>query len=312
MRQSASPLSNNLYLFFKSTLTRRQSRHRPCNRSTDLIPTFVKIGAPMTLVWWQIVLLAIVQGIAEFLPISSSGHLVVIAPLLFGSTDSPEGISDLSIVLHLGTLGSILVHYFKRVSALLGEDRQILALLAIGTLPAVVVGLPLKLLFPAALESPLLAGVLLIVNGGVLYLVSRIPPKENTYQQLSIGKSLAIGVCQAFAILPGLSRSGSTIAGGLSVGLSRSSAATFSFLLAIPAIAGAGVLEALSMIRKSEPLSTSPGLLLLGAAISFVVGIVSLRLLEKLLASGRLPWFAIYSVIAGIAIVVWQWQGAIE
>lgn len=266
----------------------------------------------MTLAWWQIVLLAIVQGIAEFLPISSSGHLVVLAPLLFGSADAPEGISSLNIVLHLGTLGSILVHYFKRVSALLGEDRRIVWLLVIGTLPAVAVGLPLKLFLEPVLESPLVAGVLLIVNGGVLLAVSRLASGAKPYQQLSWGQSILIGCCQAVAVLPGLSRSGSTIAGGLATGLSRQSAATFSFLLAIPAIGGAGVLELLSMVKDGEPSSIAIAPLLVGAIVSFVVGIISLRWLETLLASGRLPWFAWYCFAIGIAIVVWQTFSALS
>ncbi|MDX1945318.1 MAG: undecaprenyl-diphosphate phosphatase [Pirellulaceae bacterium] len=259
---------------------------------------------------WQVVVLAIVQGIAEFLPISSSGHLVVLAPLLFGQRTAPEGMTDLSIVLHLGTLGSILVYYRQRIARLFAEDRRTLGLLIVGTLPAVVVGLPLKLWLEPVLESPLVAGFLFPVTGLAILWAMRRPEGTTEYRDLSWSRALLIGTAQAAAILPGLSRSGSTISAGLGVGLSRSAAATFSFLLAIVAICGAGVLEGIDLAKADSPrLATSPGLLAVGAAISFVVGLGALALLDRMLQRGQLQWFAWYCFALGAAVIGWQLFG---
>lgn len=259
---------------------------------------------------WQVIVLAIVQGIAEFLPISSSGHLVVLAPLLFGQRTAPEGMTDLSIVLHLGTLGSILVYYRQRIARLFAEDRRTLGLLIVGTLPAVVVGLPLKLWLEQVLESPLVAGCMFPVTALAIFWAMRQPEGTTEYRDLSWRRALYIGMAQAAAILPGLSRSGSTISAGLGVGLTRPAAATFSFLLAIVAICGAGVLEGIDLLKSDSPgLTTSPALLASGAAISFVVGLGSLALLDRMLQRGQLQWFAWYCLVLGVVVISWQLAG---
>jgi len=255
--------------------------------------------------FWQVALLAIIQGVTEFLPISSSGHLVIVSSFL--KTESGEGIeiADLSIVLHLGTLLSIVVFYFKKIRDLLFEDRRVIWLLIIGTIPVVLVGLPVKLLFDHLLESRLLAGILLIVTGVMLVAIARFPVKEGKYQDLPWTKALFIGLCQSIAILPGLSRSGTTITAGLGCGLSPRAAATFSFLLAIPAIAGAGVLEALQII-KDGPGNMPPSHLAGGFAIAFVVGLASLWWLLRWIEKGRLHWFALWCIPLGVVIIAME------
>jgi undecaprenyl-diphosphatase len=256
--------------------------------------------------WWQILILAVVQGVAEFLPISSDGHLVVLTPLLFGGRQVPPEMLDVTIVLHIGTLGSILVYYWRRILALLGRDRRTLGLIVLGTLPAVGFGLVMKHWFEPVLESPLLGGLMLPVTGLVLLWGLRCQVGETEYRDMTWLDSLWIGVCQATAILPGLSRSGTTIAAGLGRGLTRSSAATYSFLLAIPAVGGAGVLEAYSLWKEGGKLLTPVELLVAGAIVSFVVGLGSLALLERLLLRGQLQWFGWYCIVLGIAVVAWQ------
>jgi undecaprenyl-diphosphatase len=258
--------------------------------------------------WWQVLVLAVVQGVAEFLPISSSGHLVVIAPLVFGQSHPPD-LLDLSIVLHLGTLGSILVYYHRQIARLLGKDRRTILLLFVGTIPAALAGLTIKRWFESVLESPLVAGVMFLVTGLALLWSLRQPAGSTEYRALSLRGALLIGLSQAAAILPGLSRSGSTIAAGLGVGLTRPSAATFSFLLAIPAIAGAGVLEGLSLLKPDHALITPLPLLAMGAAVSFLVGIASIALLERLLLRGQLKWFGWYCIGLGIVVTLWQLLG---
>ncbi len=254
-----------------------------------------------------LLLLAVVQGIAEFLPISSSGHLIVLGNWLGESGRPLPDLNDVNIVLHLGTLGSIVVFYRERLIRLLFEDRRVIWLMFIGTLPAVVVGLPLKLMFEDVLESPLVAGLMFPVTGLALLWTTRLPLGEIDYRKMTWRDALFIGCCQAVAILPGLSRSGSTIAAGLGRGLNRSSAATFSFLLAVPAILGAGVLEGIDMLKDGKPPELPVSHLLLGAAVSFVIGIGALWLLNRWLQSGRIQVFAWYCIGLGI-FVVWQFS----
>jgi undecaprenyl-diphosphatase len=258
---------------------------------------------------WQVLVLAVVQGISEFLPISSDGHLAIIAPLLF-SDGAPQNSMDLTIVLHQGTLASILVFYHRRVWRLLGDDRRVIGLLVVGTIPAVVLVLATKQLLGEKLEpilqDPLLAGCFFPVTGIALLWSLRKIPGEIEYRDLPWWKAVLIGVAQATAILPGLSRSGSTIAAALGLGMKRSAAASFSFLLAIPALIGAGVYEGYSMLKDREPLSTSPANLAIGAAVSFVVGLVALKSLDALLQRGKLHWFGWYCIALGAAVIVWQ------
>ncbi len=262
----------------------------------------------MQLPFWKIVVLAVVQGITEFLPISSDGHLLVAAAIM-----SPDGsvkgmeLNDLTIVLHLGTLFSILLFYRQRVWGLLREDRRTARMLILGTVPAVIVGLPMKLWGEQLiLENTILAGIMLVFTGLLLIWAARQARGAREYQELTISETLLIGTSQAAAILPGLSRSGMTISAALKLGLTPRAAATFSFLLAIPAIAGAGVLEFLLMFIKKKPLITPASHLLAGAGISFAVGMVSLWLLVRMLERGRLQWFAAWSIPLGIGVIIWQ------
>ena len=132
----------------------------------------------------------------------------------------------------------------------------------------------------------------------------RIGAGERIYSHLTWFESLLIGAAQAAAILPGLSRSGSTIAAGMALKLSRPAAATYSFLLAIPALAGAGVYEAFSMARDKAPLSTSPQNLAIGAFVSFIVGLAALALLNRVVEGGRLHYFGWYCILLGVIVVV--------
>ncbi len=262
----------------------------------------------MSLPVWQIVLLAVVQGIAEFLPISSSGHLVVLATLL-GADAETFDLVELNIVLHAGTLGSILVVYRRQIWQAVGRDRRLLVLLAVATLPAVIAALGLKALgLENLLASPLLTGFCLLVTGTVLLLSQRLSFQEQPYEQATLAQAWWIGCAQALAILPGISRSGSTICSGQAMGLSREAAATFSFLMAVPAILGATVLEVAKSLSNETPSAADlpAWLLLLGAGISFAVGWASLLVLLRMVQRGRLHWFAWWCFAVGLFVIVWQ------
>jgi undecaprenyl-diphosphatase len=260
---------------------------------------------------WQVLVLAVVQGITEFLPVSSDGHLAIVEPLIWTSSGRPPPSMDLTIILHLGTLGSILVFYRDRILRLLGEDRRVIWLLMIGTAPAVALVLTAKLfldeVFEPILKSTFLAGLMLPVTGAALIWSERRPAGNRDYRELSWLDSLIIGIAQAAAILPGLSRSGSTIVAGLALKMSRTAAATFSFLLAIPALAGAGAYEGLKMLRHPAPLSASPVNLAIGAVVSFAVGVVAIHLLQRFLLRGRLHWFGWYCIALGAIVAVMNW-----
>lgn len=256
--------------------------------------------------WLTVIVVGVVQGITEFLPISSSGHLLIVESLL--AELSGVQLTDpltLNVALHGGTLLSILVVYWQRIWRLLGADRQVVGLLIVGTLPAVVVGLGLKSWFETYLASTLLAGCMLPVTGALLWWSSRASVGETSYVDMTYRDAITIGMVQAFAILPGISRSGATIATALRLGLTPDAAATFSFLLALPAIAGACVLElAGSMGGEAEAIAWPQ--IIVGAVIAFLMGLVALVWLQYWLQRGRFYMFAYWCVPVGVATVIWQ------
>jgi len=249
----------------------------------------------------HVIVLAVVQGISEFLPISSSGHVVIVAELLGIDAD----VASLNVVLHAGTLLSIVVFYFRRILRLLGQDRRVAWLLVIGTIPAVIVGLLVRIYFRDALEDALLAGAMLVVTGVMLLWISRQPVQAGEYRDLSKLRALGIGAAQAVAILPGISRSGATIGAGIAAGLRRDAAATFSFLLAIPVLIGASALE-LRDLATSQAGSAPAWQLAVGALISFAVGLAALAWLVRVLERGKLYLFAFWCIPVGLAVVVWR------
>ncbi|MEM8681614.1 MAG: undecaprenyl-diphosphate phosphatase [Planctomycetota bacterium] len=235
-------------------------------------------------------------------PISSSGHVVVAAALL----GEPLDIADVNIVLHLGTLVSILIFYAGRIWRLATVDRRVIGLLVIGTLPAAVIGILIKKKMAWLLESPLLAGSMLVVTGLILLVPRRLRETDGTYPELTWKQAVGIGFAQALALLPGISRSGTTIVAGLRAGLSRQDAAAFSFLLAIPAIGGASLLEIIDLMRGTTTLSTEAWKLALGAAIARVVGLAAISWLVRWLETGRLHLFSYWCIALGVGVVIWQ------
>jgi len=254
-----------------------------------------------------ILILAVLQGIGEFLPISSSGHLVIGKALLsefWPQLATDQGGIQLEVALHVGTLGSILVVYFRDLWQL-RRDWRLCLLIILASVPAGFVGLTFKDALEELFQSPLFAGFGLLITAVFLLLGQRQTTERYTTQNLPWLSALIVGCFQAVAILPGISRSGSTIAGGLLVGMQRSSAATFSFLMALVAIGGAALLEAKDLLN-GEPLAYSAGGLLMGVVVSFVTGVIALTLLLRVLHSGRLYWFAYYCLAVGMATILWQ------
>ncbi|MDD2404512.1 MAG: undecaprenyl-diphosphate phosphatase [Victivallaceae bacterium] len=256
----------------------------------------------------EIAVMAVFQGIAEFLPISSSGHLAVLAKL---SGQSAESAVNISIVLHAGTLVSIVLFYFKSLLNLLNRQGiRTVMLIFVGSLPAGVAGIVIKLL---KLDD-LLALQMLVVGTGFLFtaMLLRNGLKSSTddgikLEEMTIKQALLIGIAQAIAICPGISRSGSTIASALKLGVKKADCARFSFFLAIPAIGGATLLQLISALKKSgtENIALFSTEVIIGFSISVVVGFVALKLLISMLNRGKLEYFSWYLWVIGIVVLSW-------
>lgn len=257
----------------------------------------------------EIILLAVVQGLTEFLPVSSSGHLVLLQSLLGGH----EGDLFLNVVLHTGTLGSVLVVYRREVLRLFRLDaaaRGYVLALVIGTLPAVVVGLLFKDAIEAAFVAPAFAAVGLLYTGALL--LSTRATKDSSVavepwapRPVVWWKALVVGCAQAIAICPGVSRSGSTIAASLWLGLPRAEAARFSFLLSVPAIGGALVLQLLDGDLSTR---TGPVGLILAAAAAFAVGLLAIRWTALAVVQRHFWKFAFYVIPLGLIVLVVLWR----
>jgi undecaprenyl-diphosphatase len=264
---------------------------------------------------WMILILAVLQGLTEFLPISSSGHLVVAEALLgIREQGTHEGIM-FEICVHVGTLAAVLLTYRRKVASLVesllsflstgfriaegaSEDLLYIWYIIVASIPAAIVGLFLRDSLMAVFEAPRVTALLLVVTAGVL-MVSRIrtPAKALTWRT-----ALLIGLAQAVAILPGCSRSGWTITAGLLAGLGFSRAAEFSFIISIPAVLGALLLESIS-----NPLTASRGdiaPLVVGIVTAFLAGWIALRFLLRILRSGAFHRFAYYLFVIGVSMFI--------
>ncbi|MCP4145191.1 MAG: undecaprenyl-diphosphate phosphatase [bacterium] len=252
----------------------------------------------------KLIVMAVVQGLTEFLPVSSSGHLV----LLHHWMEALQGDLFFDIVLHVGTLGAVVVVYRNELLRLLKFDMPALnyiAALLIGTIPAVIVGLLLKDFMEGLFGSPRAAGYALLFTGFVLLTTRKAIDKgeSNSDELISPGllKAFLIGCAQAVAITPGVSRSGMTIASSLLLGLPRVEAARFSFMLAIPAIAGALVLQLLDG-AATETLA-SPIQLVVSAIVAFVFGLLAIRLTALAVVKSHFWKFAFYCVPLGLLVL---------
>lgn len=258
---------------------------------------------------WQGILLGLVQGLTEFLPVSSDGHLAVIGHVAGVRT---PGVF-VEVALHVATLGSILVVYGRRFARLaLGVlrrhpgDLRYAGLLLLGMIPAGLVGVFFEDLIARAFDSLWAAGVGFLVTGGALWSTKHRGP-EGDPRPTPRG-AFIIGLTQALAPLPGVSRSGMTIASGLWVGLGAVPAADFSFLMAIPLIAGAGLVEARHASADIAQVGAVP--LFVGCLVAFVSGVFAIRFLVAMLRRGRFYAFAPYCFVVGTLTLIYaQWHG---
>jgi undecaprenyl-diphosphatase len=254
------------------------------------------------------ILLGAIQGLTEFLPISSSGHLAVAQHFVPGFSQ-PGLLFD--IVLHLGTLLAVLIYFRQEILFLFGAldpgsrgapGRRLLAMLALGTIPAVVAGLLLAPLVEASFSNLMVVGGGLLVTAILLLASARLTPDGRGLPQVGVKDALVVGLFQSAALFPGVSRSGWTIVGGLTRGLSHDAAARFSFLLSVPAILGAAVYD---FPRVGQLQSGALAGYLGGFATAFIVGYISIGVVLRLLAIRRFHLFGYYCLLAGGTVLVY-------
>ena len=245
---------------------------------------------------FEAIIIGLVQGLTEFLPISSSGHLVIIQKIL--KINSPGNLIEVSA--HLGTLLSIILIYKKEIWGIItslksSESKKYIFMIVLATLPSVVFVLTSKSFIIRLFESVSSVAIALIFTGCILYM-SGIKYYSN--KKLSLAKGFLIGISQAFAVIPGISRSGMTISLALLLGVSSKEAAKFSFMLAIPAIFGATILTFLDAQFDQLKIMTTP--LVVTALVSFVSGLLALKFLIKILNAGKFYYFSFYCILIGL------------
>ncbi|MCX6717784.1 MAG: undecaprenyl-diphosphatase UppP [Candidatus Taylorbacteria bacterium] len=256
------------------------------------------------------IILGTIQGLTEFLPISSSGHLII-ARDLFGW----HGSSDLSFdaILQLATGIALVVYFRKDIWRLIKtffamiskktveqKDKIMIWAIIIGTIPAVILGLFLQKYMETIFRSAILVSFVLIIGSVVMYLAEKFSKKD---RQLSVWKGIGIGFFQCLSLVPGFSRSGATISGGLLFGLNREDAARFSFLLSIPIILGSGIKQLLSVV-KSGTFSNDWLNIFSGSITSFIFGIIAIIFLMKFLKNNSLKVFIWYRVILAVVVLI--------
>lgn len=242
----------------------------------------------------------LIQGLTEFLPISSSGHLVLV-PALLGQ-DAPG--LDVTAMLHLGTLLAVLIYFRKEVGEMLTfteKGRRLLLLLVIGTIPAAVIGFAFESQFSSIDERPKVVALALLLTGIALFATRWIGRGDKDVEDASITDTILIGLGQSVALIPGVSRSGSTIATGLLRGFTDVEAARYSFLLGIPAIAGAGLLKTKDLIDSGTGIG---GDVLVGMAVAAISGYLAIAFLLRLIGKSGLSPFGVYCMIAGLIALI--------
>lgn len=273
----------------------------------------------------QAALLGVVQGLTEFLPVSSQAHLIV-ARAFFGFDGEKFGLPFV-VALHLGTLLAVVIFFWKDIvsmllaiprlfsrrrgqAALATEDDRtawLIWLIVVGTIPAAVVGLLFNDAIENHLQTPPIAAVTLALGAVGFFIVERIGDNRRDEGSLTLAEAFWIGCAQAAALVPGVSRSGATITVALLLGLRRADAARFIFLMSLPAILGAGVLELPQLAGQGFP-SELALVFFCGVASSAIVGYLAIRFFIRYLVHHSLDVFAWYRLALSASIAVWLWR----
>jgi len=275
--------------------------------------------------WLQALLMGIFQGLTEYLPVSSSGHLAIAGKLL--GVEDPDQIMPFTILVHVATVMSTLVILWKEIVWLLigackhGKDivpsrygirslnaeQNYLLCIIVSMIPVGIVGLFFKDAIEGYFDNLLVVGICLLVTAALLSFSYFAKPREK--EHISMLDAFIIGIAQACAVLPGLSRSGSTIGTGLILGNKKESLAQFSFLMVIPPILGEALLDGKKMIEEGIDVAMSgisPLALVVGFVAAFITGCFACKWMISIVRRGKLIYFAIYCAVVGLATIIWQ------
>lgn len=248
------------------------------------------------------ILAGAVQGLTEFLPISSTGHLIIFENL-FGISQEQFGLTfDAS--LHLGTLIAVMIFFYKDYLQILNLKNNLLPKLIAATIPAIVFGLLFESIIESTLRQLWVVGLALILFSALMFYAEIKSSQKKTGSNLSIFDSLIIGFAQALALIPGISRSGSTISAGLFLNLSRSEAARFAFMISGPIIAGAGLKKFIEVIRLGNLADTNFNFFIIGIISSTIFGYLTIRYFLKYLTTKTLYPFIVYRIIVGAILIM--------
>src|ERR1700758_1788180 len=272
--------------------------------------------------WWQVVVLAVVQGLTEFLPVSSSGHLAIVSRIFFAD----DAGASFTAVSQLGTELAVLV-YFARdiwrigkawfngllVTAHRNVDYRMGWYVIIGTIPICIIGLLFKDEIRTGVRNLWVVATALVVFSAVIALAERLGRQARHVDQLNWRDAIVVGVAQTLALVPGVSRSGATISAGLFVGLDRELAARFGFLLAIPAVFASGLFSLPDAFHPvSEGMSASGAQLLGATVVAFVVGFFAIAWLLRFLVDHGMYWFVGYRVTLGVVVLILLGSGLLK
>lgn len=267
---------------------------------------------------WQAAILGLVQGLTEFLPVSSSGHIAFFNAIFSSTTGSTIDVTFFTIILHLGTLVAVLVVFWRDVIALFKKPFKTLGLLVLATIPAGIVGVVIEF---CRLDDILLArncvgivlSVFFLVTAVLLFVTEIIAKRRENVLPLCIKTVLPMGAAQALAILPGISRSGSTICAGTLAGCNREDVAKFSFLMSIPVILGSFFVELALGLYKGEiqqNFSDYGATLGWGVAIGFIIaavaGLFAIKVMLKAIKKANYKWFSLYLVLISVTSLILQ------
>ena len=256
----------------------------------------------MEISWWKSIILGIIQGLAEFLPISSSGHLELFEHIL-GIEEVPR---LFDVCLHIGTLAAVFIVFWKDIWAIIKNPKQKLTNMIIAaTIPTVIIAVILEALLPDSFSSAFL-GYGFMITGILLYTMEMISKTYSTkkLEDITVKDAAFVGCVQGIATISGISRSGSTIAGGVFFGMDRKFLAKFSFLMSIPAILGAFCWDVLKLILKGNdsPVKITGLATVLGMVSAFIVGFLAVKYMLHLIKNKSFKPFAIYTFVLGFLV----------
>lgn len=282
-------------------------------RVTDMTVLASAAADPAQMSWIQVIVLSIVQGLTEFLPVSSSGHLRIVSELFWGA----DAGASFTAVVQLGTELAVVVYFARDIwkivtawfrglfdKAQRGFDYRMGWMVIAGSLPIGVVGVLFQDAIRDTLRNLWITATVLILFSFVFILAERIGRKDRSFEELTMKDALVMGLCQCLALIPGVSRSGGTISGGLFLGLEREVATRFSFLLAIPAVMASGLFSLKDVFDPAVGQAASGVQLLAGTAICFVLGYACIAWLLRFVANHSFAWFAAYRIPLGILVMI--------